>query len=127
MMDAKARDGFLALDAWASDNIPFPGEAYRRYISEMYQRNELVNGTHRANGLPALLSAIKCPVLAITATKDQICPPPAATALLKLVGSTDTAELQVPGGHVGAVVGSKASKEMYPGLIKWLAPRLALL
>jgi polyhydroxyalkanoate synthase len=125
MMDTKARDGFLALDAWASDNIPFPGEAYRRYISEMYQRNELVNGTHRANGSPAQLSAITCPVLAITASKDQICPPPAATALLKLVGSTDTAELSVPGGHVGAVVGSKASKEMYPALIKWLAPRLA--
>ncbi|HEY4055945.1 MAG TPA: alpha/beta fold hydrolase [Kofleriaceae bacterium] len=125
MLDKKQRDGFLALDAWASDNIPFPGEAYRRYISEMYQRNELVNGTHRANGLPALLSAIKCPVLTITASKDQICPPPAATALLNLVGSTDKSELQVPGGHVGAVVGSKASKEMYPGLTKWLAPRLS--
>lgn len=123
--DPKARDGFLALEAWASDNIPFPGEAYRRYITEMYQGNELALGTHHANGKRAPLSAITCPVLAITASRDTICPPPAATALLELVGSKDTAELQVPGGHVGAVVGSKAAKEMYPGLIKWLAPRLA--
>ena len=124
-VDAKARDGYLALEAWASDNIPFPGEAYRRYITEMYQRNELANGTHVANGKAAKLSSITCPVLAITATKDQICPASAATPLLSLVGSRDTAELPVPGGHVGAVVGSKAASMMYPGLIQWLAPRLA--
>lgn len=124
-MDPAAREGYLALEEWASDNIPFPGEAYRRYITEMYQRNELVTGTHVANGKPAKLSAITCPTLAITATRDQICPPPAATALLSLVGSRDTSELSVPGGHVGAVVGSKAASTMYPGLIKWLAPRLA--
>lgn len=122
--DPKARDAFLALEEWASDNIPFPGEAYRRYIGEMYQGNELVEGTHRANGAPAPLGAIRCPVLAITASRDAICPPPAAAALLRHVGSTDTAVLEVPGGHVGAVVGSRAAKEMYPGLIRWLAPRL---
>ena len=53
-------------------------------------------------------------------------PPAAATALLRHVGTTDTAELEVPGGHVGAVVGSKAATQMYPGLIKWLAPSSVL-
>lgn len=123
--DERARNAFLALDEWASDNIPFPAEAYRRYIREMYQGNELVAGTHRANGKPAPLGAIKCPTLVITASRDSICPPPAATALLDHVGATDTAVVTVAGGHVGAVVGSKAAKEMYPALIKWLAPRLA--
>ncbi|MDQ3337315.1 MAG: alpha/beta fold hydrolase [Myxococcota bacterium] len=123
--DEKARAAFLALDEWASDNIPFPAEAYRRYIREMYQRNELVNGTHRANGKAAPLGAIKCPTLVITASRDSICPPPAATALLSHVGATDTHVLEVTGGHVGAVVGSKAAREMYPALIRWLAPRLA--
>lgn len=124
-LDAKQRTSFLALEAWASDNIPFPGEAYRRYIAEMYQGNQLVAGTHRANGRPAHLGAIRCPTLAITATRDQICPAAAANALLRHVGATDTAELSVPGGHVGAVVGSKAASTMYPGLVQWLAPRLA--
>ena len=125
MVDAKARDGFLALDAWASDNIPFPGAAYRRYIGDLYQGNQLVAGTHRVAGRAAQLSAIRCPTLAITATRDQICPPAAAAALLSHVGTTDTAHVQVPGGHVGAVVGSKAAREMYPALIRWLQPRLA--
>jgi polyhydroxyalkanoate synthase len=123
--DGKARDAFLALDAWATDNIPFPAAAYRRYIREMYQGNELVAGTHHANGRPAPLGAIRCPTLVITASRDAICPPSAATALLDHIGSTDTSVLEVVGGHVGAVVGSRAAREMYPALIRWLAPRLS--
>ena len=124
-LDPKAREAFMALESWAGDNIPFPGEAYRRYITEMYQGNQLVAGTHRANGRAAQLGLIKCPTLVITASRDAICPPTAATALLKHIGSKDTSVLEVPGGHVGAVVGSRAAKEMYPGVARWLAPRLA--
>lgn len=124
-LDATQRAAFLALDAWASDTIPFPAEAYRRYIGEMYQGNQLVAGTHRANGREARLGAITCPTLVITATRDTICPPGSAKALLAHVTSTDTATIEVSGGHVGAVVGSKAAREMYPALARWLAPRLA--
>ncbi|MEO8700610.1 MAG: alpha/beta fold hydrolase [Kofleriaceae bacterium] len=123
--DPKARAAFLALEEWAGDNIPFPAAAYRRYIRELYQDNQLVAGTHHANGKPAMLAAIRCPTLAITASRDTICPPPAATALLQLINATDTAVIEVAGGHVGGVVGSRAAKEMYPALARWLAPRLA--
>jgi len=125
-LDPKSREAFLALEAWAGDNIAFPAAAYRRYIAEMYQDNQLVAGTHRANGRAAPLSAITCPTLVITASRDAICPPPAATALLSLIGSHDTETIQVPGGHVGAVVGSKAARDMYPALVRWLQPRLAV-
>jgi polyhydroxyalkanoate synthase subunit PhaC len=123
--DAKAREAFMALDEWASDNIPFPGEAYRRYIRELYQENQLVEGTHRVGGKPAKLSAINCPTLVITASRDAICPPGAATALLDHISSSDKEVLEVSGGHVGAVVGSRAARDMYPALIRWLQPRLA--
>jgi polyhydroxyalkanoate synthase len=122
--DPKAREAFLALEAWASDNIAFPAAAYRRYIGEMYQGNELVAGTHRIAGRQVSLKTITCPTLAITATRDAICPAAAATALLGLVGSTDTGQLEVQGGHVGAVVGSRAARDMYPALARWLEPRL---
>lgn len=124
LTDKKARDGFMALDAWASDNIPFPAEAYRRYIKEMYQANQLVDGTHRVAGREASLRAITCPTLVITASRDAICPPPAATALLDHISSTDKDVLEVPGGHVGAVVGGRAAKDMYPALARWLSTRL---
>jgi polyhydroxyalkanoate synthase len=122
--DPAGREAFLALDAWASDNIAFPGEAYRTYIAELYQDNRLVAGTHRIRGRVADLRAITCPTLAIVADRDAICPPAAAIALTEHVGTTDTAVLRVPGGHVGAVVGSRAAREMYPQLAAWLRPRL---
>ena len=123
--DPRAREGYYALDAWASDNIPFPAAAYRRYIGQMYQGNELVAGTHRVAGREVKLSAITCPTLAIAASRDAICPVAAATALLDHVGSADKQVLEVAGGHVGAVVGGRAAREMYPALIRWLAPRLS--
>jgi polyhydroxyalkanoate synthase len=123
--DENARASFLALEAWASDNIAFPADAYRRYIRDLYQGNQLVAGTHRVGNRPVMLSAITCPTLAIVATRDQICPPPAATALLEHIISADKGTLPVNGGHVGAVVGSRARQDMYPALIRWLVPRLA--
>jgi polyhydroxyalkanoate synthase len=122
--DARAREAYYALDEWASDNIPFPADAYRRYIREMYQANQLVDGGHRVGGREVRLSDITCPTLVITASRDNICPPAAATALLDHIGSKDKDVLQVPGGHVGAVVGSRAAKEMYPALVRWLTSRL---
>jgi polyhydroxyalkanoate synthase subunit PhaC len=117
----EARDAFLAVEAWAADTIPFPAEAYRRYIRDLYQDNQLVRGTHRVTGRTAQLAAIQCPTLVITASRDTICPPAAATALLDHVGSPNTSVIEVPGGHVGAVVGRRAASEMYPALIRWLA------
>ena len=122
--DDRAQEAFAALDTWASDNIPFPGAAYRRYIRDLYQNNELMHGTHRVNGRVADLAAIDCPPLVITASRDAICPPKAATALLERVRSRDTQVLEVSGGHVGAVVGSRAARDMYPALAAWLRPRL---
>lgn len=122
--DPRARDAFLAREAWLGDPIPFPAAAYRRYIRELYQANQLVAGTHRANGAAVSLAAIRCPILAITASRDAVCPPAAAAALLRHTGSTDASTLDVPGGHVGAVVGSRAAREMYPALVRWLQQRL---
>jgi polyhydroxyalkanoate synthase subunit PhaC len=123
--DPAARAALLALDAWASDNIPFPGEAYRRYIGELYQGNQLVAGSHRVGGRVVDLARVSCPTLAIVATRDAICPRDAATALIEHVSATDTAVLEVHGGHVGACVGGRAVRDMYPALVRWLAPRLA--
>ena len=122
--DRAAQVSFRALDIWSSDNVPFPAAAYRTYIGELYQDNRLVAGTHRALGRAVDLGAIRSPVMAIVADRDQICPPDAATALCERAGTTDTTVLRVPGGHVGAVVGSRAARELYPAVARWFHERL---
>ena len=118
--DEKVRTSFAALETWASDNIPFPAAAYVTYIEELYQKNLLVKGEHWVAGARVDLARIHCPVMAIVAERDAICPPKAATALLDATSSSVKDVLSVPGGHVGAVVGSKAAKELYPRLRAWL-------
>ncbi|HEY6459197.1 MAG TPA: alpha/beta fold hydrolase [Polyangiaceae bacterium] len=120
-----ARDAFDALEEWAGDNIPFPGAAYRTYIEELYQKNTLVRGEHHVAGRRVDLAAVRCPVLTVAADRDTICPLPAARALHESCGSADKEMLVVPGGHVGAVVGSRAPKVLYPAMRDWLKPRLA--
>ena len=117
VMDRGMDDGFKALEAWASDNVAFPAAAYRRYIRELYQENQLVKGTHRALGRSVQLGDIRCPVLTVAASRDAICPREAALGLNRAV--PQAAVLDVPGGHVGAVVGGAATRVLYPAVAKF--------
>jgi polyhydroxyalkanoate synthase subunit PhaC len=117
--DPAARESFAALEAWASDNIPFPGAAYETYIKELYQSNALIAGRHHVAGKRVDLGAIRCPVLTLAAERDAICPLPAARGLNDHTGGAQEI-LVVPGGHVGAVVGTRARKELYPHVASWL-------
>lgn len=117
--DEVAVEAFAAMETWASDNVAFPGAAYATYISELYQGNRLIKGKHRVAGRKVDLAAIRCPVMVVCAARDTICPPPAATALAERCGSAETRVVSVPGGHVGAVIGSRASRELYPAIGGW--------
>ncbi|HEY8038745.1 MAG TPA: alpha/beta fold hydrolase [Polyangiaceae bacterium] len=123
--DEKSRVSFDALETWAGDNIAFPAAAYATYIEDLYQKNALVRGEHHVRGRRVDLGAICCPVLTVAAERDTICPLPAARALNEACGSADKELIVVPGGHVGAVVGSRAPKVLYPAMRAWLGRRLA--
>jgi polyhydroxyalkanoate synthase subunit PhaC len=118
-------EAFRALEAWASENIAFPAAAYATYVGELYQKNALARGEHRALGQRVELARIACPLLTVVTDRDAICPPPAARALNELASSRDKTLLTIAGGHVGAVVGGKARTELYPQLASWLCERLA--
>jgi polyhydroxyalkanoate synthase subunit PhaC len=122
--DPDKLEAFTALESWASDNIPFPAAAYATYVRELYQENALVRGEHRALGRRVDLGAIRCPLLTVVTDRDVICPAPAARALADRASSTDTTLLEIPGGHVGAVVGAQALRLLYPRLASWLQERL---
>ena len=125
--DPAAREAFLALETWAADNVPFPAAAYVTYIEELYQQNRLVAGTHFVAGRRVDVGAIRAPTLVVVADRDAICPPEAAFGLARAREgrAPPTRVLTVPGGHVGAVVGSRAARVLYPAIVEWLssAPR----
>jgi len=70
------------------------------------------------------LSKISCPTATIVAERDDICPPEAALALDELSSAREKKVIRIPGGHVGAVVGSKARKHLYPEISRWFVDKL---
>jgi polyhydroxyalkanoate synthase len=117
--DPAAVEAFMALETWASDNVAFPAEAYATYIRELYQENRLLAGTHAVLGRRVDLGSITAPVLTVVADRDAICPPEAAIAL------RSSEILRVPGGHVGAVIGARAQKELYPAIARFFTSKLS--
>ncbi len=83
-----------------------------------------MQGKHHVRGQRVDLRAIRCPVMTVVADRDAICPPGAATALNDATSSTDKEVLTVAGGHVGAVVGGKAPRVLYPALAAWFKKHL---
>lgn len=109
-------DGFLALETWGNDNVSFPGEAYRKYIRELYRDDALIRGTFSLGGKNVRLEAITRPTMVVTFEHDEIVPHRSASALLERVASTEKEHVHLPGGHVGAVVSKTAAKGLWPTL-----------
>ncbi|HSN97520.1 MAG TPA: alpha/beta fold hydrolase [Candidatus Nanopelagicales bacterium] len=114
---------FLAMEHWASDNVPFPGEVYRQYIKDCYQENNFVNGRMKVGGETVDLSRIKAPLLNLIAENDTIAPPKSSEILNTLVSSTDKEIMRFPVGHIGLSTSSKGPKQIWPKVAGWIAAR----
>lgn len=118
--DVRSREIWRALESWADDPVALPPELLRAWLGHGYQDNLLARGLLQVRTRPVQLSAISAPVLVVAPTRDTICPPDAARALLERVSSRTRSLLEVPGGHVSGVAGPGAEGEFYPRLVDWL-------
>jgi polyhydroxyalkanoate synthase len=57
---------WLAVSKWVDDAAPFPGETFRRWVSDFYQGNKLVKGSVMLRGSRVDLSNIRCAVLNVS-------------------------------------------------------------
>jgi polyhydroxyalkanoate synthase subunit PhaC len=117
------REAYQPMARWVADNPPFPGRAYREWITWMYKENRLVRGALRLRGRLVDLRRIDQNLLVITAGADHIAPRPGTMPLLDLVSSEDVTHVDRPGGHIGLMAGSKARNEIWPEIAEWLAER----
>jgi poly[(R)-3-hydroxyalkanoate] polymerase subunit PhaC len=115
--------GFKALNKWANEYLPFPGEFFRQWVKEFYQQNKLVRGELVLGGRRADLSSITCPVLAIGAREDNIAPPDCVKPLIDAVSSRDKEYVELPGGHISLIAGRGAATHCWPKVASWLAAR----
>jgi polyhydroxyalkanoate synthase len=123
ILAGKSMDTWLAMNKWVNDGVPFPGAAFRQWIRNFCQQNELALGEIQLRGRRVDLTRITCALLAIAGTKDHICALPQAEAVMRLVASTDKRFYVVDGGHVGLLTGSEATHHLWPEVDGWLSAR----
>lgn len=114
---------FLAIEKWLNDNVPFPGEAYRKFIKELYQENRLYKGTLEINGLRVDLGKISANHLSVAGREDQIVPYKSAVCMKEVISSKDNEAIVLPGGHIGVIIGGRALKTAWPRMGSWLLER----
>ena len=120
-------DDFVAsyrvLERWGDETLPLAGEYYRETTKELSWGNKLFTGELVVNGDLIDLSAIKVPAIHAIAQHDHIVPYESSRPLLGMLGSTDTEEVLLKGGHVSLVAGPRAQGRLWPKIESWLAER----
>lgn len=114
---------FVRMEKWIFDSPGQAGEAFRKFIKDLFQENKLIKGEFELGGRRVDLKNITMPVLNVFAEQDHLVPPSSSKPLNKAVGSDDTDIISFPGGHIGIYVSSKAQKEVAPAVAKWLNDR----
>jgi polyhydroxyalkanoate synthase len=115
--------GFNALNKWANEYLPFPGEFFRQWVRDFYQQNKLIKGELLMGGRRVDLREIRCPVLAVGAKEDNIAPPACVKPLIDAVSTRDKEYVELPGGHISLIAGRGASVHCWPRVASWLAAR----
>ncbi|HLL39186.1 MAG TPA: alpha/beta fold hydrolase [Rubrobacteraceae bacterium] len=114
---------WLAVSKWVDDAAPFPGETFRRWVGDFYQRNKLVKGRVELRGHRVNLSNIRCSVLNVSGKWDYVVPPSQTRATTALARGWDQESVSLEAGHVGMLVGPAAVGSLWPRVRDWLAPR----
>jgi polyhydroxyalkanoate synthase subunit PhaC len=113
---------WLAVSKWVDDAAPFPGEVFRRWVRDFYQRDKLVKGEVELRGRRVDLSNIECAVLNVSGRRDYVVPTSKTAATTALARSSDKELVSMDAGHVGMLV-RPGAKELRTRLRDWLAPR----
>lgn len=116
-------ENFIRMEKWIFDSPDVPGETFRQFIKDLYQKNALIKNELVVGGKRVDLKNITMPVLNYYAKFDHLVPPGACELLTSRVGSADTEDMILDTGHIGIYVSGKCQKEFAPKIIKWLKAR----
>lgn len=123
-MDDKAFvENFIRMEKWIFDSPDIPGETFRQFIKDCYQKNLLIQSKMELNGKRIDLGRVTMPVMNIYGRYDHLVPPEACDKLTSHVASKDTEDICLDTGHIGIYVSSKTQRELTPRIFQWLKQR----
>jgi polyhydroxyalkanoate synthase len=123
-MDNKAFvENFIRMEKWIFDSPDVPGETFRQFVSDCYQKNLLIQSKMEVGGRRVDLKNITMPMLNFYGKYDHLGPPEACEMLTRKAGSRDAQDVCLDTGHIGIYVSSKCQREFAPKIAAWLKKR----
>jgi len=116
-------ENFVRMEKWIFDSPDVPGETFRQFIRDCYQKNLLIQSKMEVGGKRVDLKKITMPLLNYYGKYDHLVPPEACELLTSKVGSKDVEDICLDTGHIGIYVSSKCQKEFAPRIARWLKER----
>ncbi|WP_257628498.1 class III poly(R)-hydroxyalkanoic acid synthase subunit PhaC [Haloplanus salinarum] len=114
---------FARMERWLNDPIDVAGTAYREFLEDIYQGNELYRNELELNGERVDLGDITMPVLQVVGEYDHLIPPEASKPFNEKVASDDTEIMEFSTGHIGLSVSSSTHEHLWPNVADWFAER----
>ena len=114
---------FLRIEKWLYDTPPIAGETFRQWISDIYQKNLLINNEMKLGGEIVDLSKIRIPVLNIIAEEDHLVSPACSASLNDVISSRDKRIMRFHTGHVGLIASNYSQNNVLPKVGQWLRSR----
>jgi polyhydroxyalkanoate synthase len=111
------------MEKWIFDSPDVPGETFRQFINDCYQKNLLIENRLEVGGRRVDLADVTMPLLNIYGRFDHLVPPEACDRLTASVGTDDTEDVCLDTGHIGIYVSSKCQREFVPKILDWLKER----
>lgn len=118
--DREFVSGHATNAAFLDDMVSYPGGFMQDVLKFLITENVLARGQLPLRSTQATLENVRSKVLIVVGDKDPIITPKASRGLVKLMPRADCEILEVPGGHMSIVSGSKAPTTIWPKVVEWL-------
>ena len=124
--DPEAAATHLRVLRWALDELAMPGALFADIVGGICRDDAFHRGVLEVAGGRAVPERLGMPILAVIDPQGRLVPPISVIPFLERTSAPWTlrehheAEAGAAFGHVGALVGRQAHRELWPAILRWL-------
>jgi polyhydroxyalkanoate synthase len=112
-------ENFARMERWLSEGIDVAGEAYKQFLTDIYQGNQLYENELYLGDRHVDVTEIDMPMLLIMGEYDHLIPCGASEPFADVVGTDDVEQIKYPTGHIGLSVSSSSHDDVWPRVAEW--------
>jgi polyhydroxyalkanoate synthase subunit PhaC len=125
--DLSAIVNHLRVERWTLDEFPLPAAFVGEVVEGLYREDRFMRGTLSIGGRVSSVAALEMPLLNVIRPESLIIPPATILPLHEAAPSRHKRLVRYDGEHgvslrhVGALVGERAHRELWPEILDWAA------